>query len=121
MNSTTAIAGPVRQHRCLAPEEPAVVSAAIGKAHEQAARWHREGRPARERLVRALSRVLVRGTETLAALMANEIGKPVRFGRREVMRSAEMLDAIATRFRARLTQKQRDVHRSEDGRMGPLP
>jgi acyl-CoA reductase-like NAD-dependent aldehyde dehydrogenase len=98
MNASTAIAGLVWPHRWLPPEEPAVVSAAIEKAHEQTARWHRESRPARERLVRALSRVLARDSEKLAALMANEIGKPVRFGRREVMRSAEMLDAIATRF-----------------------
>ena len=52
----------------------------------------------RATVLRELSRILLRDTEKLAVLMANEIGKPVRFARTEVVRSAEMLDAIATRF-----------------------
>ncbi len=98
MSFSVALAKPERQQRALQHDQQTVVSVAIRKADELAACWRREVRPARERLVRELSRILIRDTEKLAAVMAIEIGKPVRFGRTEVARSAEMLDAIATRF-----------------------
>ncbi len=98
MSFSLALAKPERQQRALQHDQPTVASVAIRKAHELAAYWRREVRPARERLVRELSRILFRDTDKLAAAMANEIGKPVRFGRTEVARSAQMLDAIATRF-----------------------
>jgi acyl-CoA reductase-like NAD-dependent aldehyde dehydrogenase len=55
---------------------------------------------ARALLVRRLSRRLAGNTEELAELMAREIGKPVRFGRVEVQRTAEMLCAVTRRFEA---------------------
>jgi len=81
-------------------DEQVAVRVAVGKARKLAASWPKEARENRSLRVRRLARLLARDTEKLAELMAREIGKPLRFGRVEVERSAEMLSAIARRFAA---------------------
>jgi alpha-ketoglutaric semialdehyde dehydrogenase len=74
------------------------VRAAIDRAQILAKTWPSQAPEARARLVRRLSELLARSADELSELMAREIGKPVRFGRVEVQRTAEMLCAIARRF-----------------------
>ena len=52
----------------------------------------------RSMLVQALGRLLDQQVDELADQMARELGKPVRFGRVEVRRTAAMLDLLCQRF-----------------------
>jgi acyl-CoA reductase-like NAD-dependent aldehyde dehydrogenase len=77
------------------------VRASIERARTLADSWPREAPARRTILMRRLAQLLIDGSEKLAQLMASEIGKPVRFARVEVERTAEMLHAITTRSEAR--------------------
>jgi acyl-CoA reductase-like NAD-dependent aldehyde dehydrogenase/nicotinamidase-related amidase len=73
------------------------VRMAIDRAQERARVWKRTAPAQRADLGRRLAPLLAGCAGELAELMAREIGKPVRFGRIEVERAAEMLEAIAGR------------------------
>jgi acyl-CoA reductase-like NAD-dependent aldehyde dehydrogenase len=62
--------------------------------------WRTTTDAVRVGLVRRLSELLITKSVAFAELMAREVGKPVRFGRVEAKRSAEMLCAIVDRFEA---------------------
>ncbi len=72
--------------------------AAVERAGEGAASWRRQPEAARSQAVARLAEMLESQAAGLATLMAQELGKPVRFGRVEVLRSAEMLRAIHRRL-----------------------
>jgi alpha-ketoglutaric semialdehyde dehydrogenase len=70
---------------------------ATGAARAFAGSWRETSTISRSELLRRLARLLAAKTDSLAALMAREIGKPIRFGRVEVERSVEMLEHVARR------------------------
>lgn len=79
---------------------PVDVTAAVGAAQGAAAGWRKTSPSVRGTLVRCLAERLAAQAPALAAQMAGDIGKPVRFGCVEVERSAVMLEVIARRFEA---------------------
>ncbi|WP_166442819.1 aldehyde dehydrogenase family protein [Phragmitibacter flavus] len=67
-------------------------------ASDFAREWRRTDLAHRTGLAMRLVQPLRERAEALARQMAVEIGKPVHFGQMEVLRSAEMIEAIARRF-----------------------
>ena len=59
--------------------------------------WRNAPLAERINLVRRLAATLNVEAESLAALIAAEVGKPIRFGRSELQHCLDMLDAIARR------------------------
>jgi acyl-CoA reductase-like NAD-dependent aldehyde dehydrogenase/nicotinamidase-related amidase len=76
----------------------AAVREAVGPAQDLARVWAQSPLSTRLLLIERLAALLAGRAGELAERMAGEIGKPVRFGRVEVLRTAEMLGAIARRF-----------------------
>jgi alpha-ketoglutaric semialdehyde dehydrogenase len=62
--------------------------------------WQRTGTAERAAALEELANRLEPDAENLARTMAETIGKPVRYGTQEALRSAEMLRAVASRARA---------------------
>ncbi|MGE3803553.1 MAG: aldehyde dehydrogenase family protein [Gemmataceae bacterium] len=81
--------------------EPAA-NDAVNQAVERAQGQAKNPLPRARRceLIRHVARLLVDQSTGLARQLAEEIGKPVRFGTFEVQRTAEMLDAVTRRFEA---------------------
>lgn len=75
------------------------VESSIRHAVESFASWRRSSSSERVDLVNRLAGRLADEATELAELIAHEVGKPVRFGRVEVRRTAEMLCAIVKRYR----------------------
>ena len=71
------------------------VSGVPSAARNFAQAWRETPMTMRIDLLRRLPRVLATKIDHFGALMATEIGKPVRFGRIEATRSVEMLEGIA--------------------------
>jgi succinylglutamic semialdehyde dehydrogenase len=59
--------------------------------------WRNTPLAERDNLVRRLAATLTQEAETLARLIAAEVGKPIRFCRSELQHCVDMLDAIARR------------------------
>src|SRR5262249_18419286 len=82
----------------LLPATP--VRVGIEQARTFASGWRATAGEVRVGLVRRLAELLIARSAALGGLRAREGGKPVRFGRVEAKRGAEMLCAIAARFEA---------------------
>ena len=81
---------------------------ATGAVRAFARSWRETSTITRGELLRRLARLLAAKTDPLAALMAREIGKPIRFGRVEVERSIEMLEHVARRGEIGWTEMRTD-------------
>jgi acyl-CoA reductase-like NAD-dependent aldehyde dehydrogenase/nicotinamidase-related amidase len=73
------------------------VRAAAAGAAATARRWRALDVDARTGVLERAAELLEAAAGELAGMLAAEVGKPVRYGRTEVQRSAEMLRAIARR------------------------
>ena len=86
------------------PGDPAANGAAADDAVRRCRAWLEDwqgaGTAARTTALERLADQLEPQADQFAAAMADELGKPVRYGRLEVVRSAEMLRAVAARARA---------------------
>jgi acyl-CoA reductase-like NAD-dependent aldehyde dehydrogenase/nicotinamidase-related amidase len=81
-----------------APETPSFrVDEAVASASAAAKSWRGSASTERAKLLRALASVLAQEVEPLAKLMAEEVGKPLKFGRREGASVIEMLGVLAKR------------------------
>ncbi|MFN7730411.1 MAG: aldehyde dehydrogenase family protein [Pirellula sp.] len=78
----------------------ASLRAAIDPSASYRSVWRATPKQHRIDLAQRFIQGLAHGAGTLADLIADEIGKPVRFSRTEVLRTVEMLDAIVARFAA---------------------
>lgn len=74
---------------------PAAVDHAIGKAHEAFLAWRHLSFDGRARHLRAAAQLLRTQAESLARLMAHEMGKPVRDGSAEVQKCAVCCEYFA--------------------------
>jgi acyl-CoA reductase-like NAD-dependent aldehyde dehydrogenase len=82
------------------PLEVTTVRAAIDPAASYRSEWRATTKQHRIDLAQRFIEGLAHGAGTLADLIADEVGKPVRFSRTEVIRTGEMLAAIVARFAA---------------------
>lgn len=73
------------------------LDAAIEAARAASKSWRGSAIAERADLMRRLAAVLSQDIEPFAALMAEEVGKPLKFGRREAQSVVEMLNALAAR------------------------
>lgn len=73
------------------------VAQAIGAAADASRSWRRSALAERADLLRRLASVFAGEIEPFAALMAEEVGKPVKFGRREAESVVALLGALAAR------------------------
>src|SRR5262245_60836922 len=92
-----AAARPTVRSARFAGEDHAAASAQVTAARARAKDWRETPIAERVDFVRRLAATLIAEAESLAALMAAEIGKPIRFGRSEVQHCVDMLDATARR------------------------
>jgi acyl-CoA reductase-like NAD-dependent aldehyde dehydrogenase len=81
-------------------EAHTALRASVSRAQSAAASWRATPISQRVAGVRRFTAALAERSHQLATLMAEELGKPVRFGRLEVQRTVQMLEAIATRVEA---------------------
>jgi acyl-CoA reductase-like NAD-dependent aldehyde dehydrogenase/acyl-CoA synthetase (AMP-forming)/AMP-acid ligase II len=78
-------------------EDRAATSPQVTAVRACAKDWRNAPLAERINLVRRLAATLNVEAESLAALIAAEVGKPIRFGRSELQHCLDMLDAIARR------------------------
>ncbi len=101
-----------------APTARVAARAVPGDAHERvrataagcaasASAWRSLGVEARAGVLERAADLLEPEAESLAAALAADIGKPVRYGAMEVRRTAQMLRAVARRCRATATSELR--------------
>ena len=86
-----------RDANTLAHVLPSRVSEPIATAAAASRSWRDSAPAERAGMMRRLAGVLSQEIEPLAALMAEELGKPLKFGRREAESVVAMLDALAAR------------------------
>jgi len=70
---------------------------AVATAANLAGDWRRSPVEERAALVERLHQPLIEEADSLARAMAEDLGKPVRFGRTEIARSGEMIAAVIAR------------------------
>lgn len=90
---------------------PENVSAAARRAQAACPNWSQVSRPDKSDMVERLAASLEKHAEDLAVQMAREIGKPVRFGEIEMIRTAAMLRAVIRRANAGISDD--NVHHTE--------
>lgn len=93
---TEAAARPAARSANFAGEEEAA-GTQVASVRALAQNWRHTPLATRLHLMRRLNATLSAEAETLAGLMASEIGKPIRFGRAELQHCLDMLDAIVRR------------------------
>jgi acyl-CoA reductase-like NAD-dependent aldehyde dehydrogenase/nicotinamidase-related amidase len=76
---------------------PSRVSEPIATAAAASRSWRDSAPAERAGMMRRLGRVLSQEIEPFAALMAEELGKPLKFGRREAESVVAMLEVVAAR------------------------
>lgn len=81
------------------------VAEVAGRCRAAAGSWRRLEMSSRAQVLERAAELLEPQAKSLAATMAEDIGKPVRYGEMEVSRAAEMLRAIARRLRWSDTQQ----------------
>jgi alpha-ketoglutaric semialdehyde dehydrogenase len=89
---------------------------AVGRCLAALPAWQESGAEARAESLEALAERLGPQADELARAMAESLGKPVRYGGLEVLRTAEMLRAVAARAR----DVERDAPTPVEVRHAPL-
>jgi succinate-semialdehyde dehydrogenase/glutarate-semialdehyde dehydrogenase len=83
--------------------EPVEVEAALASASEAARAWRRQDTTTRRDVLLKLAASMRRDVDVLAALAAEEMGKPIAQGRTEVEKCAWTLEVVASSLEAELT------------------
>ena len=78
-------------------EDRAATSPQVTAVRACAKDWRNTPLAERVNLVRRLAATIMQEAESLAQLIAAEVGKPIRFCRSELQHCVDMLDAIARR------------------------
>ncbi|MDY6863586.1 MAG: NAD-dependent succinate-semialdehyde dehydrogenase [Thermodesulfobacteriota bacterium] len=71
------------------------VDDAVNKAHEAFLEWRKTGFAERAELMKKAARILLKGADDFSALITQEMGKPVKDGRKEVEKCAMVCEYYA--------------------------
>lgn len=82
----------------VSPTESRSVPDTVRIAHQSSRHWRSTAPEQRTELLHRLTEELTRARDELVFRMAQEIGKPIRFGRVEIDRSCEMVRTLANRL-----------------------